>query len=99
MADQRPDAPAAANFFATMMPHELVITNLGRLSIKTDFGPLRIAALWGPALSMGLDGEQVIGAATIGGKLFCTHVSYRPIQGLLLAAAGILALESDPAHA
>ena len=76
------------------MPHELLITNLGRLVVGSNFGSLKLEAFWGPALTMGFEGEQSVGVSTVDGRLACLHVSYRPIEGLLPMAASLLASES-----
>lgn len=94
MADQRPDTHTAAAFYAQSMPHELLITNLGRLAVGSEFGSLRLEAFWGPALTMGFEGEQSVGASTVGGCLACLYVSYRPIEGLVPMAVSLLASES-----
>jgi hypothetical protein len=94
MANQQPDANTVAAFYAQAMPHELMITNLGRLAVGSQFGSLKVEAFWGPALTMGFDGEQSIGVSTLDGRLACLHVSYRPIEGLLPTAASLLVSES-----
>jgi|CZKS01.1.fsa_nt_gi hypothetical protein len=94
MANQPPDTNTVAAFYAQAMPHELLITNLGRLAVGSQFGSLKVEAFWGPALTMGFDGEQSIGVSTLDGRLACLHVSYRPIEGLLPTAASLLASES-----
>ena len=40
-------------------------------------------ASWGPAVALGLVGEQVIGAATFNDRLHLVHTSYAPVTGLL----------------
>jgi hypothetical protein len=94
MSIQRPDTNTVAAFYAQSMPHELLITNLGRLTAGTEFGSLKLEAFWGPALTMGFDGEQSVGVSTVDGRLACLHVSYRPILGLLPMAASLLTAES-----
>jgi NRPS condensation-like uncharacterized protein len=94
MANQQPDTNTVAAFYAQAMPHELLITNLGRLAVGSQFGSLKVEAFWGPALTMGFDGEQSVGVSTLDGRLACLHVSYRPIEGLLPTAASLLVSES-----
>ena len=45
----------------------------------------RVQALWGPMVSSGLSGEQVIGVATLNDVLQLSYTTYQPISGLLTA--------------
>ena len=53
-------------------------------TLISEYGrSLVLDAVWGPAISVGLAGEQVIGAATFNDRLRLVHTSYAPIAGLL----------------
>ncbi|MEA3113889.1 MAG: hypothetical protein QOG58_3688, partial [Caballeronia sp.] len=73
----------AKTVFATMFGNEAAVTNLGVVALPEVFGSLRLDAVWGPAVSLGLRGEQVIGAATFNDRLHLVHTSYAPVTGLL----------------
>ena len=66
------------------------MTNLGPLPFDSQFGALKLKALWGPAVLQGLEGEQTIGVANVDGSLYLTHTSHTPPDGLLEAMRDIL---------
>lgn len=63
--------------------HHIMVTNLVRVRYKTDFGPLKLEALYGPMVRSGKGMEQTIGALTTNGSLGLTNTSDTPIPGLL----------------
>jgi hypothetical protein len=64
---------------------QVMLTNLGRLSFDSTFGPLRLETLWAPSALRGIEGEQTLGAVAVNGSLHLTHTSPAPIPGLLAA--------------
>jgi len=69
---------------------ELLVTNLGRVDIPVLYGDLRVTGLWGPCVSMGIEGEETIGAITLDGRLHLLHTSFDPPAGFLdLVTAGL----------
>ncbi|MGV3604441.1 MAG: phthiocerol/phthiodiolone dimycocerosyl transferase family protein [Dyadobacter fermentans] len=70
--------------------HHIMVTNLVRVKYKTDFGPLKLEALYGPMVRSGKGMEQTIGALTTNGSLCLTNTSDTPIPGLLLEMEQIL---------
>ncbi|MCE7062383.1 condensation domain-containing protein [Dyadobacter sp. CY343] len=70
--------------------HHIMVTNLVRVRYKTDFGPLKLRALYGPMVRSGKGMEQTIGALTTNGALCLTNTSDTPIPGLLLEMERIL---------
>lgn len=80
-----PDVPAIARFELQACGCEMMLSNLGVLPIETDYGALTLEALWGPSVFVGIEGEQMIGAATLRGALHLLHSSYTPIPSLLPA--------------
>jgi condensation domain-containing protein len=85
-----PDAATASESAATTFGREALLTNLGSLPFAGQFGALKLKALWGPSVLQGLEGEQTIGAATMGGALFLTYTSHTPHGGLLDAMQSVL---------
>ena len=69
---------------------EIMVTNLGSVKYDTDFGSLRLKALYGPMVRSGKGNEQTIGAITSNGSLCLTNTSDKPIDGLLQAMQKIL---------
>lgn len=66
---------------------DMMLSNLGEAPIAASYGPLRVEALWGPSVFVGIEGEQMIGAATVNGCIHLLHTSFTPIPELLEAAA------------
>jgi hypothetical protein len=61
----------------------MMMSNLGVLPIETNFGDLILEGFWGPSVLVGIEGEQMIGAATLHGAIHLLHSSYTPIPSLL----------------
>jgi hypothetical protein len=70
-------------------PRNLVMTNYGSLPIASDYGALRITALRPHVTNSPY--VQTVSAATIGGTLSLSNVSYALIPGLLAEAKKLLA--------
>lgn len=70
--------------------HHIMVTNLVRVRYKTDFGKLKLKALYGPMVRSGKGMEQTIGALTTNGSLCLTNTSDTPIPGLLAEMEQIL---------
>lgn len=67
-----PDARTVAQGMQQQHNYNLLITNLGRLNLEQNFGSLSIEELYGPAVMAGLEGEKVVGVATLGDRLSLT---------------------------
>jgi hypothetical protein len=80
----------ALNLLTSILPWDLLVTNLGRISFKGKHSALRVQSLWGPIVSSGLSGEQVIGVATLNDVLQLSYTTYQPISGLLTAVEKVL---------
>lgn len=70
--------------------HEILLTNLGRISFTPDFGALKLRSLWGPMVLTPHDASQTIGVATFNEKLTLTLIGFAPSDGLLEAAEKII---------
>jgi hypothetical protein len=68
-----------------------LVTNLGRLPFDTSFGRLKLEALWGPTVLVGIGGRQTLGAVTVNGSLNLIHTSRAPLPALLKNIEDILA--------
>jgi hypothetical protein len=62
-----------------MCANEMMMSNLGVLPIETNFGDLILEGFWGPSVLVGIEGEQMIGAATLHGAIHLLHSSYAPL--------------------
>lgn len=80
----------ALNLLTSVLPWDLLVTNLGRIDFKGQQSHLRVKSLWGPMVSSGLSGEQVIGVATLNDLLQLSYTTYQPINGLLTAVEQLL---------
>jgi hypothetical protein len=67
------------------------LSSVGAIPYPTHAGDIQLTAIWGPALSTGVDGEQYLGAVTLNGELHLTNTSSLPITGLLSKTESILA--------
>ena len=81
--------------------HHIMVTNLVKVRYETDFGPLKLEALYGPMVRSGKGMEQTIGALTSNGALCLTNTSDTPISGILLEMEKFLdeACQENTEHA
>jgi Condensation domain len=85
------DVATGAELVAKVFAGEILLTNLGDLSFDRQFGPVRLEAMFGPAVLTGLEGQQTIGVATVNGALCLLQTSHTPVEGLLEKAQSVLA--------
>ena len=78
-----PDVAQIAAFELQACACEGMVSNLGVLPFETSFGGFKLESLWGPSVFVGIEGEQMIGAATLNGAIHLLHTSYTPIPKLL----------------
>jgi Phthiocerol/phthiodiolone dimycocerosyl transferase C-terminus/Condensation domain len=84
------DVPAAAAICAQAFAHDIMLTNLGNLPFGSDFGRLRLDAIWGPAVSARFAGAPTIGVATTNGSLRLLETSFSASDELLETTEEIL---------
>lgn len=60
--------------------YDLSVSNLGRLDLPLQYGPLQLEAFYGPAVN-GTKNEQVLGVATVGGQMTFTYVYRTAVMG------------------
>ena len=84
------DVETAAQIAAGAFARELMVSNLGQMPYVSEFGRLRLEAVWGPTALQGLEGEQNVGIATTNGAIRLLHASYSLIPDLLENAELIL---------
>lgn len=77
------DVETAAQISAGAFARDLMVSNLGQLPYESEFGNLKLEAVWGPTALQGLDGEQNVGIATTNGAIRLLHASYSLIPHLL----------------
>lgn len=69
------DVPTAAAICAQGVAHEILLTNLGHLAYGSDFGELKLEALWAAGTPRFV-GSQSIGVATTNGSMCLTQISF-----------------------
>jgi NRPS condensation-like uncharacterized protein len=77
------DVETAAQIAAGAFARDLMVSNLGQMPYESEFGKLKLEAVWGPTALQGLDGEQNVGIATTNGAIRLLHASYSLIPDLL----------------
>jgi len=78
-----PNVAQIAAFELQACACEDMMSNLGVLLLETSFGGFKLESLWGPSVLVGVEGEQMIGAATLNGAIHLLHSSYTPMPKLL----------------
>jgi hypothetical protein len=84
------DVETAAHIAAGVFARDLMVSNLGQIPYESEFGKLKLEAVWGPTNLQGLDGEQNVGIATTNGAIRLLHASYSLIPNLLENTESIL---------
>ncbi|UPG92742.1 hypothetical protein [Luteibacter aegosomatissinici] len=85
------DSPdAMADGWAVVFGAEILLTNLGNLSLAPVFGDIGLEAVWGPAVATGIEAEQTLSALGFGGRLHLAHTSFQPLPGFLDAVVTLL---------
>jgi hypothetical protein len=77
------DVETAAQMAAGAFARDLMVSNLGQMPYESEFGKLKLEAVWGPTALQGLDGEQNVGIATTNAAIRLLHASYTLIPDLL----------------
>jgi hypothetical protein len=77
------DVETAAQIAARAFARDLMVSNLGQMPYESEFGKLKLEAIWGPTALQGLEGEQHVGVATTNGAIRLLHASYSLIPRLL----------------
>jgi hypothetical protein len=85
-----PDVAQIAAFELQVCACEGMVSNLGVLPFETSVGDFELESLWGPSVFVGIEGEQMIGVATLDGAIHLLHTSYTPIPKLLQAMEATL---------
>jgi hypothetical protein len=64
-----PDVPQIAAFELQVCACEGMVSNLGVLPFETSVGDFKLESLWGPSVFVSIEGEQMIGVATLNGAI------------------------------
>jgi hypothetical protein len=84
------DVETAAQISAGTFARKLMVSNLGQMPYESEFGKLKLEAVWGPTALQGLEGEQNVGVATTNGAIRLLHASYSLLPYLLENTESIL---------
>jgi hypothetical protein len=57
--------------------------NRSVLPFETSVGNFKLKSLWGPSVFVSIEGERMVGVATLKGAIHLLHTSYTPIPKLL----------------
>lgn len=85
------NAGDAERLLTSVMPHDLLITNLGVLQIPEQ-ARIRPTAIWGPFTQGYIEGEHVVGVVTYDGKLRMTACGHNLKPGFLQRVSDYLTL-------
>ncbi|RYF97067.1 MAG: condensation protein [Chitinophagaceae bacterium] len=77
------DIQRMINILKNAFKQEIMVTSLGKLKYGTDFGPLKLNAIYGPIVRSDKGMEQTLSAKTCNDALCLTNTSDNPIEGLL----------------
>jgi hypothetical protein len=88
--EAEPSPAAVSDFMHAHFASHGALSSVGEIPYPTRARDIELTAIWGPALSTGVDGEQYLGAITVNGKLHLTNTSSRPISGLFSRMEAIL---------
>jgi hypothetical protein len=91
LLETEPGPAAVSDFMHAHFASHGSLSSVGKILYSTRAHNIELAAIWGPALSTGVNGEQYPGAVTVNGKLHLTNTSSLPISGLLSKMESILA--------
>jgi hypothetical protein len=86
---------ADRSFDQRLFNHHLMVSNYGAGEYRTDFGSLKLAALYPSHISGGTPSTQTISAITIAGALHVTHASRAPIPSFLKDSLALLLASCD----
>ena len=90
LLERDPSPTAASDFMRANFASHGSLSSVGIIPYPTRVRHVELTAIWGPALSTGVEGEQFVGAVTVNGKLHLTNTSSQPISGLLSQIESIL---------
>lgn len=85
-----PGVPEIAEIELTVCACEMMLSNVGVAPLPETAGSLKVEALWGPSVFVGIEGEQMIGCATFAGRIHLLHTSFTPIPSLLSLTRAML---------
>ena len=77
------DIESALDFIDPVFAYQVGISNIGEVPGTSRDSEVRLTSMWGPAWLLGCDGEQLIGAVTVNGRLHLLHTAYTPLPNLL----------------
>jgi hypothetical protein len=77
------DTAGVVQMVTSDLPHEMMLTNMGRFNYDTNFGPFKLTELWGPFASTGYTSAVTTGIVTVNDYMFIALTSYEPLKDLL----------------
>jgi hypothetical protein len=89
------DVETADQIAVGTFARDIMVSNLGQMPYESEFGNLKLEAVWGPTALRGRDGKQNVGIATTNGAIRLLHASYFLIPDLLETTELILKAACD----
>jgi len=77
------DIESALDFIDPVFAYRVGVSNIGEVPGTNSDSGVRLTSMWGPAWLLGCEGEQLIGAVTVNGRLHLLHTAYSPLPNLL----------------
>lgn len=65
-----PSADVVKEVLRSLNSYDLLVSNLGRLNIPTQYGNLQLAAIYGPSATMHIPNDRFVGVATLEDQMF-----------------------------
>jgi NRPS condensation-like uncharacterized protein len=69
-----PSHENTVNMMETVNDYDVLVSNLGHLTIPNQYGELQLAAVYGPALMSHIDQDLVVGVTTLDNQMFLNLV-------------------------
>lgn len=85
-----PDVKDIAEIELAVCACEMMLSNVGIAPLPETKGTLTVEAFWGPSVFVGIEGEQMVGCASVGGRIHLLHTSFTPISSLLSLTRALL---------
>lgn len=98
----RPSADVVKEVLRSLNSYDLLVSNLGRLNIPTQYGGLQLAAIYGPSATTHIKSDRFVGVSTLGEQMFFnlvyseSDISPTLIQQLQQEAMQLLTTSSMP---
>jgi hypothetical protein len=84
------DEVSVREFLAHALAFEVIVSNVGRITPKSQSKIGTLTSMWGSSFVTGAFDEQIVGVTTINAHLHLLYTSYTPISSLLANVEALL---------